>query len=145
MKDLSSIYKFTGAIVPANFNALDDVALVNAANDESLGNNRARAIVELVERALTKPELIADACAAIASDKRIGFHKGAPLGWFGADRIFLSQQKNAMIALLREMDSWEYTEQEDLVQHWAGKQGLAALTHDLRIKYGWSPRYKVAE
>lgn len=127
----------------SDFSLLDDLAVTKSAFDENLGFNRARAIVELANRALTDPSLLESACKAIASDRRIGFHKRAPVGWFGADHIFLSGQSHAIHLLLKEMDKWEPAEQEDLVRHWAGAHGLATLTHELRKKYGWVPRYEL--
>jgi hypothetical protein len=123
------------------FADVDDRALVSASQDAGLGLARAFAIEELAGRALKNPQLLADACAAISSDKRIGFHTGAPLGWLGADRLFLSGQEEAIRHLLNAMNAWDATEQEDLVRHWAGKGRLKVLTQELSLRYGWSPRY----
>ncbi len=127
----------------SEFGTLDDATLLKAALDVGLGHGRAKVVVELADRALSRPELLRDALKAIAIDKRIGFHHGAPVGWFGADHLFLSQQERAIGALLKEMDSWEASEQEDLVRHWAGRGRLAELTGELSLKYDWSPRYKL--
>mgnify|MGYP001545744026 CR=1 FL=1 len=125
------------------FSGLKDIELVSAALDSKLGFSRAHAIVALVDRALAKPDLLGDACKAISVDRRVGFHKGSPLGWFGADRIFLSGKKDAIRALLNEMELWDSSEQEDLVRHWSGSRGLDALTHELVEAYGWVPRYNL--
>ena len=125
-----------------DFTKLSDEALAGEALNESLGYSRAQAIIELTNRALVKPELLESAVKAIGTDRRIGFHEALPLGWFGADAIYLSGQERAMHALLREMDNWEPTEQEDLVRHWAGERGLAVLTRELQDLYGWVPRYQ---
>lgn len=124
-----------------NFSGLRDAELVSLALDSKLGFERAHAIVALVDRALAKPDLLGDACKAISTDRRVGFHKGAPLGWFGADRIFLSGKKDAIRVLLNEMQSWDSTEQEDLVRHWAGSRGVDVLTRELVQDYGWVPGY----
>jgi hypothetical protein len=123
------------------FSEVDDNALVSAALDTGLGLARSFAIEELAGRALKNPLLLADVCAAISSGRRIGFHTGTPLGWLGADRLYLSGQEEAMHRLLNEMNTWEATEQEDLVRHWAGKGRLKELTQELSLRYGWSPRY----
>ncbi|MGC0111414.1 hypothetical protein, partial [Ralstonia pseudosolanacearum] len=106
-----------------------------------LGFARAKAIVALANRALKNPDLLDSACKAISSDRSVGFHQQAPLGWFGADHIYLSGQEQAMRALLAELDKWSPTEQEDLVRHWAGRRGIAAVTEELKALYGWNPRY----
>lgn len=126
-----------------DFSKLSDKALIDASFDEQLGFTRARVITELAVRALTNPNLMDSACKAISSDRSIGFHKGAPLGWFGADELYLSGQEHAIRTLLHEMDNWEPTEQEDLVRHWAGKRGLISLTRELQELYGWIPRYQL--
>jgi len=123
-----------------DFTSMSEQRLVKAALDVSLGNYRAKAIAELTERALVKTELLLIACKAISSDRRVGIHH-LPLGWFGADKIFLSGRDDAMRALLREMDSWEPAEQEHLVRHWAGAGKLNVLTQKLGETYGWLPRY----
>ena len=82
-----------------NFAKLSDQVLAVEALNESLGYTRAQAIVELTNRALAKPELLGSAIKAIGSDRRIGFHVAPPLGWFGADEIYLSGQEHAMRAL----------------------------------------------
>lgn len=125
-----------------DFSSLSDQKLAEEALDERLGLSRAKAIVELANRALAKPELLESACRAISSDRRIGFHRAPPLGWFGADEVYHSGQARAMRALLREMDNWDATEQEDLVRHWAGRGKFAALTRELQERYGWTPRYQ---
>lgn len=125
-----------------DFTELSDQELVTAAGNESLGMSRGLAIEELASRALLDQKLLPDACTAISSDRRIGFHAGAPLGWFGADRIYLSGQERAIRHLLEEMGDWDATEQEDLVRHWAGKGGLAALSQDLERRFGFVPRYQ---
>lgn len=126
-----------------DFSGISDEPLIKAAFDVKLGFDRARAIVELANRALVKPALLESACKAISSDRRLGFHERAPLGWFGADQIFLSGQQSAIGRLLKEMNHWADTEQEDLVRHWAGKGGLRSLTLDLKRSYGWTPLYKL--
>ena len=125
------------------FAELDDRALLLAARDVQLGLARALAIEELAGRALENRSLLEDACSAISSDRRIGFHSGAPSGWFGADRIFRSGQEEAVRHLLSAMNAWEATEQEDLVRHWAGKGQLKQLTQELSQRYGWTPRYSL--
>ena len=125
-----------------DFAKMGDQELVEAALDERLGFNRAKAIGELARRAVVRTELLELACKAIASHRRIGFHSGPPLGWFGADEIYLSGREEAVRALLQQMDDWEPTEQEDLVRHWAGKRGLVELTKELQETYGWVPRYR---
>lgn len=125
----------------SDFEKLDDRELADAALDEKLGFARAKAIVELANRALKNPDLLDSVCTAISSDRSIGFHKQAPLGWFGADHIYLSGQEHAMRALLSELDKWSSTEQEDLVRHWAGRRGIAAVTKELKELYGWNPHY----
>lgn len=124
-----------------DFAKLDDRALAEAALDEKLGFVRAKAIMELADRALTNPALLDRVREAISTDRSIGFHRQAPLGWFGADQIYLSGQEHAMRALLAEMNSWSSSEQEDLVRHWAGRRGIAVVTEELKALYGWSPRY----
>lgn len=125
-----------------DFTRLNDQELVAAAGNESLGMSRGLAIEELASRALRNQALLPQACAAISSDRRIGFHSGPPLGWFGADRIYLSGQEPAIRHLLKEMSVWDATEQEDLLRHWAGKGGLAKLSHELERRYGFVPRYQ---
>jgi hypothetical protein len=125
-----------------DFSKLSDEALAGEALNENLGYSRAQAIAELANRALAKPGLLESAVKAIGSDRRMGFHSGPPLGWFGADAIYLSGQERAIRALLREMDNWEPFEQEDLVRHWAGKGRLAVLTRELQDLYGWVPSYQ---
>ncbi|MCK4131947.1 hypothetical protein [Ralstonia pseudosolanacearum] len=124
-----------------DFAKLDDLALADSALDEKLGFARAKAIVALANRALKNPDLLDRACKAISSVRSVGFHRQAPLGWFGADHIYLSGQEHAMRALLAELDNWSPTEQEDLVRHWAGRRGIAAVTEELKELYGWNPRY----
>ncbi|AQW30139.1 hypothetical protein ACKZDW_16560 [Ralstonia syzygii subsp. celebesensis] len=124
-----------------DFAELDDLALADSALDEKLGFAQAKAIVALANRALKNPDLLDSACKAISSDRSVGFHRQAPLGWFGADHIYLSGQEQAMRALLAELDKWSPTEQEDLVRHWAGRRGIAAVTEELKALYGWNPRY----
>jgi hypothetical protein len=126
---------------PISFSEYNDQELIKFALDETLGFNRARAIEALANRALINSGLLEAACKAISSDRHIGFHSGPPLGWFGADQIFLSEQKLAINALLEEMNTWEPTEQEDLVRHWAGRRGLVELTKELGTSYDWIPRY----
>lgn len=108
-----------------DFAKLDDISLAAASFEQKLGISRALAIEELAKRALNKPELLPEACKAIAIDRRIGFHAGFPVGWLGADLIFLSGQDRAIRCLLSEMDAWEPTEQEDLVRHWAEGRAFA--------------------
>ena len=126
-----------------DFSKLNDQDLAEAAFDESLGFCRAKAITELASRAVVNPHLLDRACEAIASDRRVGFHTGPPLGWFGADEIFLSGHAVAVRSLLRQMDNWDPAEQEDLVRHWAGRRGLAELTRELQTTYQWEPRYSL--
>lgn len=132
-----------GAVPQREFDRLGDAALIASANNSELGLARGFAIEELARRALKKSELLHAACSAISSDRRIGFHTGVPLGWLGADAIYLSKMHSAVEALLREMDSWEASEQEDLVRHWAGKGRLAEVTQELESSYNWHPRYNV--
>jgi len=124
-------------------NDLHDDDLIAFTQKDNTGLIRGLAIAELARRAVANHALLEAAYAAIRSEKRIGFHAGFPAGWLGADEIYLSQDAAAIRGLLHEMDSWEDTEQEDLVRHWAGKDGLAALTSKLRTVYGWEPRYRI--
>lgn len=121
---------------------MQDEALIAAANDSKLGLARALAIETLAARALVDSKLLDVACSAIASERKIGFHVGMPLGWLGADKIFLSGQNMALQALLFEMASWQADEQADLVRHWAGKGKLGELTAELIAQFGWQPRYE---
>ncbi len=125
----------------AEFIGIGDNEVIEAAFDETLGYNRARAIVELVYRALDKPELLPQACRAIETDKKIGVRTGTPLGWFGADEIYLSGQERAIRFLLNAMKTWDAHDQQDLVAHWAGSRMLPKLTQELKERYGWTPRY----
>ena len=125
-----------------DFSKLNDQDLATAAFDESLGFSRAKAITELASRAVANPDLLDRACEAITSARRVGFHSGPPLGWFGADEIYLSGRADAMRALLRHMNDWDPTEQEDLVRHWAGRRGVAELSRELHVTFQWEPRYR---
>ncbi len=125
-----------------DFKTLPDAELIAAARDERLGIARGLAIEALADRALANPELLPDACAVISNDRRIGFRTGPPLGWFGADRIYLSGQERAIRKLLEAMAGWDATEQADLVRHWAGKSGLAALSRELEQRYAFEPLYQ---
>ncbi len=127
----------------SDFMAMDDIALIAAANNNKLGLARAFAIEALAARALEKSELLDVVCAAISGDRTIGFHVGMPVGWLGADKIFSSGQELAIRKLLTEMNNWQANEQEDLVRHWAGKGKLNALTADLMRDHGWQPRYEL--
>lgn len=126
-----------------DFSNLSDSELFRIASTSESGSGRLPAIFALVERALREHSLLPGVCKIISSDRRIGFHKGAPLGWFAADQIFLSGQKPAIEILLREMSAWDSQEQEDLIRHWAGRQGLGTLTRELEANYGWMPRYEL--
>jgi len=105
--------------VPIGFTDFDEAALIAAGHDETRGLSCGHAIVELVNRALLKPELLEIACKAISSDRRMGIHT-YPNGWFGADQIYNSGSKTALRALLNEMNSWDEVEQENMIAHWAG-------------------------
>lgn len=124
-----------------NFNELDDSSLINAASDTKLGLSRAFAIETLASRALQKYDLLDATCKAISSERAIGFHAGMPIGWLGADKIFLSGQEIAIQKLLFEMNSWSATEQEDLVRHWAGRGKFDQLSSELKKNFNWQPRY----
>ena len=127
---------------PERFKKMTSAELIEAAYDAKLGISRAFAIEELALRSLIEPDLLPAACAAIASDRRIGFHAGVPIGWLGADAIFLaSNNRSALSALLREMEAWSASEQEDLVRHWAGKGKLIELTRQLQESFNWRPSY----
>lgn len=127
--------------IQADFTSLDDAALIRASLDTTLYYDRNRAIAELAIRSLDRPELLPHACRAIESDKKIGIRTGPPLGWFGADEIFLSGQERAIRFLLEAMKTWDAYDQQDLVAHWAGSRTLPKLTQELNEKYGWTPRY----
>ena len=126
-----------------DFTGLTDEQLIVAAHNERLGLSRAFAIEELVKRASRDPNLVRAACAAISSDRRIRSRMGIPVGWLGADWIYLSGQEHIIRRLLEEMASWDAIEQEDLIRHWAGNGKLAALSRELEQRYGFVPRYKV--
>jgi hypothetical protein len=128
-----------------DYMAMDDVALVAAANNTKLGLSRAFAIEALAARALENSELLDVACTAISGDRKIGFHVGMPVGWLGADKIFSSGQEAAIRKLLLTMNNWKANEQEDLVRHWAGKGKLNALTTELIRQHGWQPRYELRD
>jgi hypothetical protein len=128
-------------LIPIGFSDFDDASLIAAAHDPTRGLGHGHAIVELVNRALLKPDLLDIACKAISSDRRMGIHT-YPNGWFGADQIFFSGNRAALRALLHEMNSWDAVEQENMVAHWAGNYRLAELTKKLIAEYGWQPRYK---
>lgn len=123
--------------------ALDNAELIAQASNPRLGYSRAFAIEALAARALDQPRLLDIVCPIISQDNRIGFHAGMPLGWLGADKIFLSGQELAMKRLFQEMDSWQASEQEDLVRHWAGNHKLAQLTAEFKQRFAWNPRYKI--
>ena len=120
-----------------DFKTVDKAKLIRASLDVTLGVSRALAIEELTSRALADPTLLRAACVAISSDRRLGFHSGPPLGWLGADRIFLSEQLEPMVALLKAMDHWDPVEQQDLMTHWAGTRGVSALAAEFEQAYGW--------
>jgi hypothetical protein len=131
-------------LVPIGFTDYDDAPLIRAAHDKSLGLGHGHAIVELVDRALVKPELLEIACKAISTDRRMGIHT-FPNGWFGADQIYLSGNQTALRALLNEMNSWDAVEQENMIAHWAGHKKRAELTKHLTETYGWQPRYRLED
>lgn len=122
---------------------MQDESLIAAANDSKLGMAKALAIEALAARALVDEKLLDAACSAIASERKIGFHVGMPLGWLAADKIFLSGESLALRALLLVMAGWHVEEQADLVRHWAGNGRLGTLTAELSAQFGWQPRYKV--
>jgi hypothetical protein len=132
------------SLVPVGFTDFDDPSLILAAHDKALGLGHGHAIVELVNRALLKPELLEIACKAISSDRRMGIHT-YPNGWFGADQIYNSSNQSAMRALLNEMNSWDEVEQENMIAHWEGHNQRAKLTKQLMETYGWKPRYRIEE
>ncbi len=121
---------------------LDTASLIAAANNTKIGISRAFAIEALAIRAMSKFDLLDEACKAISSEKTIGFHFGMPAGWLGADAIFLAAQKIPMQRLLDEMNSWTANEQQDLVRHWAGRGSDEQMTIDFKREYNWQPRYE---
>jgi len=127
--------------VSSDFERLLDEELKLAVADERLGMRRAGAIEELAKRALANPTLLGDVYAVIRSERTIGMHTLAPLGWLAADVLFLSGQEGAIRGLLQDMSGWTAPEQEDLVRHWAGKGRLSELTEELMRRYGWMAAY----
>lgn len=129
-------------ISPSPFTGWSDNELIKAAFDETIGYSRGRAIWDLAKRALSNHNLLAIACKAISSDRRMGIHT-YPNGWFGADEIYNSGNQTAMLALLNEMNSWDEVEQENMIAHWEGHHQRAELTKQLMETYGWQPRYRL--
>jgi hypothetical protein len=125
----------------SDFKEFKDDELLLASRDTKLGIARGLAIEELARRALGNPRLLDPVCEAISSDRKLGFHARAPIGWLGANCLYISRQEQAVKCLLTWMNTWEANEQEDLVRHWAGKGNLATLSRELHDSYGWSPKY----
>ena len=121
----------------ADFKAASKADLIRASLNKTLGLRRALAIDELASRALADPTLRTAACVAISSDRRMGDHAGPPLGWLGADRIYLAGRSELMSSLLKAMDQWSALEQGDLMIHWVGAQGVDALAAEFEQTYGW--------
>ena len=123
-----------------NFRAFGKADLIRASLDTRLGIARALAIDELASRALADPTLQIAACVAISSDRSLGDRSGPPLGWLGADRVYLAGRSELMAALLKAMNQWSAAEQGDLMIHWAGAKGAAALSAEFAREYGWTAR-----
>lgn len=118
-----------------------DALVTKVLHGEAHPVDAAKAISELAERALEDAIPMPTVCDLIGRFRQVGIHTGPPLGWFGADALFLSGQQDAIRELLSEMNDWSLTEQEDLVRHWAGKGGLVKLTKQLVETYAWQPKY----
>lgn len=121
---------------PWDFSNNSTAEVTRFAYNRDIGMERAHAIGELARRALGEYKLLTAACRAITSDHKLGVHY-LPYGWAGAYVIYQSQDKTAIRALLQEMQSWEPSEQSDLLFN-LGVLHSEATKRDFETRYDWT-------
>jgi hypothetical protein len=94
------------------------------------------AFAELARRSIAEHRHLGELITLISAHR--AKPRGVPDGWFAADELYLSRDREAMKSLLSEIQFWSFEEQRDLLSHWAGKGGLDALLSELRVTFGYT-------
>lgn len=118
---------------------LSDDEIIRTALSENKSFNQAAYMDELARRALDRPELIEVACEAVENGRQMLPRHPAP-GWAAGARLLDSGNRKVIERLLASMDRWSSTEQNDMIDFWAGNKKREAARLHLKQVYGWAPK-----